>query len=250
VRARKTANVAQMAQALSYPGIDPRRWCDQGLAVSDPVTEASGTYIEVRLNSGGVQTCRVVQMWGGVGCGAHVPIEKDDQVALLIPGGNVRAGVLALGALSNGVDVVDEDTVANPQDYRFTFKAGRKVVLKSIGNVATLTFDDGSIVLVNSDGATVSLDAANHRLRMQKGTTTVDLTDAGITITSTATTISGTLSTGAITAPAATFAGNPVATKGMPIALNADWLTWLTALAAAATFTTPPPASPIGLTGV
>jgi phage baseplate assembly protein gpV len=250
VRARKTANVAQMAQALSYPGIDPRRWCDQGLAVSDPVTEASGTYIDVRMNSGGVQTCRVVQMWSGIGCGSHVPIEKDDQVALLIPGGNVRSGVLVLGVLSNTVDVVDEDTVADSQDYRFTFKAGRKVVLKSLGNVATLTFDDGSIVLVNSDGATVSLDAANHRLRMQKGTTTVDLTDAGITITSAATTISGTLSTGAITAPAATFAGAPVATQGMPIALNADWLAWLTALAAAATFTTPPPASPIGLTGV
>lgn len=250
MRARKTANTAQMAQALSYPGIDPRRWCDQGVAVSDPVTEASGTYIDVRLNSGGVQTCRVVQLWSGIGCGSHVPIEKDDQVALIIPGGNVRAGVLAIGALSNAVDVVEDATVENPQDYRFTFKAGRKVVLKSLGNVATLTFDDGSITLVNSDGATVSLDAANHRLRMQKGTTTVDLTDAGIAITAGNTTISGTLSTGAITAPGATVAGNPVATVGMPIALNADWLTWLTALAAAAAFATPPPASPIGLTGV
>lgn len=246
MRARRTPNVAQMAQALSFPGIDPRRWCDQGVAVSDPVREDGGTYIDVRLDSGGIHTCRISQAWSGIGSGSYVPIEKDDQVACIIPGGNPRSGVIVLGAMSNAVDTIDADAVDNPLDYRFTFKDGRKVVFKTLGSKsATLTFDDGSVVLVNSDGATVALDAANHRVRIMQGATIVDVTANGLTIVASASTISGSLAMGS-----ATVGGDPAATVGMPIAINADWLTWLTALATTAGFATPAPSSPIGLTGV
>lgn len=133
---RPKPDVARVAEALSYPGIDPRTWLSAGTVgnrdddgeftttgfadspgdgpqVPDSTyTDELGTVVDVRLEpAGDIITAR----WAGIGVGRFgrmlFPLRGGDEVIVLIPNGDRNSGAITV------VAVLPNQTAQLPEDW-------------------------------------------------------------------------------------------------------------------------------------
>lgn len=160
---RGTIDVAGIAAALSRPGIDPRSWVSMGIvepesteAKSVQFEETVGPLVSVRLVPGGtVVNCRVSTWMAGNGEAAWYPFVGQDEVVVLIPGGNEREGCVIIGRCNNGIDewpkvVGGQDTNTNGFGFQrmrvpFIVETASRYMIRSASTNAFMLLDEAGV---------------------------------------------------------------------------------------------------------
>lgn len=236
---RRAPDVARIAEAIKCKGIDPRVWAFTGVVLADATVEAGGIYADVRIDPIGVNlTCQVAQALTGVGAGVYIPLKQNDLVIVVVPHGEYSLGGVIIGRLVNAEDTNAQDVVDAPTDYHVILEEGRKLNVRTLGeNTIAVTFDNGAVEVVCSNGAAVYL--TENAVRIVHPT--------AVSIETPSTTASGALAvTGAVTAasvgaPAIAVSGVPVAVEGEAVTLTVSMAAWLAGLASLVSYTTPLP---------
>jgi len=177
-------DTAQIAEAATRPGADPRQWVSfgtvDGATEDDPEPEVTfdedyGTpIVKVTLQPSQVQVvCRVAMQISGNGEGEWHPFVKGDEVLVAIPGGDEREGCVIIGRLNNAVDPFPMESVAgqDPTTNTFGFRRCRtprieeyagSFMLRSAMTGAMMGFDEGGAFTLRdaeSNGLQLSPDA-------------------------------------------------------------------------------------------
>lgn len=114
-------DVERVAEAVSRPGIDPRTWVTLGrtsadLSASDYDLDLGWT-VDVELQGGGthgnVVSCRMASGWPGVaGYGEFRPPGQDEEVVVVLPGGDPEEDPIVLGVVTSRSGADAPTTVA------------------------------------------------------------------------------------------------------------------------------------------
>jgi hypothetical protein len=171
-------NLDDLADGLSRPGIDPRQWVSFGVvdtptAGSDEqavVFDASlGPLVNCTLQPSGISVpCRVAGSVAGNFEAEYYPFQAGDEVIVLVPGGDERAGCTIVGRLNNELDqwpgaVAGQDATQNTFGFRrmrcpFITEFASSYMLRSAGTGSFLTMtQDGQVVIADSSKNTMSL---------------------------------------------------------------------------------------------
>ena len=166
-----------MRQAMSGPGNDTRQWVSYGRVSPDTPSGASvrfdvkdeqGTQIGqplvvVKLEPSGIEVpCRVSSMTAGQGEGEWYPFVAGDEVLVVIPEGNERAGCCIIGRLNQSLDtfpttVGGQDVTKNNFGFRrarapYVFETAESYMVRGASTGWQLTFDrTGNLFLASSD---------------------------------------------------------------------------------------------------
>jgi hypothetical protein len=114
-------DVERIAEAVSRPGIDPRAWIT--LARTEPGADArrydpdNGWIVDAIAYGGAVHgnslPCRVASAWPGLaGYGEFRPPADDEEIVVVLPGGDPDEDPIAIGVLANGDGGGPPETVA------------------------------------------------------------------------------------------------------------------------------------------
>jgi hypothetical protein len=153
-----------LAEALSFPGIDPRTWFSFATVDSDPVEwdEDHGYLVPLTLQPSQVQCVAVcAQGTAGDSEGEHSPFVEGDTVVVGIAQGMERAGVVVLGRVSNARarpprTVAGQDATRNDAAFRkrraphleeygdrWTIRQASSEALLNVDAAGTWTLRDG-----------------------------------------------------------------------------------------------------------
>lgn len=181
-RPRKPLDQMTAAQAFSQPGIDPRQWVSFGLVtagdnpdVPEPVVfdeDEGQPLVRVTLEPSKVPVmCRVASMLAGDGEGEWNPLVVGDEVIVVIPEGDERAGGVILGKLNNRLDKFPFESVAgqDPKENGFAFRRRRTpyveefagpILLRSALSEGFISLDAaGVITLKGVENVVLGMDA-------------------------------------------------------------------------------------------
>jgi hypothetical protein len=185
---------ATMADAFSHPGIDPRTHISFGLVhpgdESSPAVEFDSEYGQVFVNvilqpSKLVVRCRVASQVAGSGEGEHFPFLENDEVIVLIPEGDERAGATIIGRMNNSFDTFPTDVAGqDPTKNNFAFRRLRtpyiletassymirSAVTKafwSIDQSGTLTFSDGNNNMMHVGPDFIGMASGDNKVLLQ-----------------------------------------------------------------------------------
>lgn len=160
-----------MAEAFSYPGIDPRSWVS--MAIVETVQAETENPVEFDADDGQVYVncvlkpsnipcrARLGGAFAGPGEGFYSPFVGGEEVLLAIPEGDVKAGAVVLARLNNGYDGFPQGSVAGKD-----------------ANTNTFTFMRSRPAITIESGASVMLRSASMGAMLQlAGTGTVTLRD-------------------------------------------------------------------------
>lgn len=109
-RARRVPDALRLGMALSQPGIDPRSWVTSARIDDDPEAVywdpelgwiADVHFVGGSLDGEGPIPCRVAGDQRGPLAGRFCPLKPDQEVAVLILGGNPEEGPVIVGTLTN-----------------------------------------------------------------------------------------------------------------------------------------------------
>ena len=132
---RRPFDARTIAEGFRGPGMDPRQWCsmgrvhakaDQELVVFDQ--DLGAPIVRVTLEPTKVPvSCRVSSMMAGNGEGEWPTFIEGEEVVVLIPEGNERAGCVIVGKLNNALDRFPMESVAgqDPTTNSFAFSRRR-----------------------------------------------------------------------------------------------------------------------------
>lgn len=152
-----------LGEALSYPGIDPRIWCsyatvdrtdEEGKEAVEFDEEDGQIYVSCTLQPSLIPVrARVAMSFAGAGEACWFPMQAGDEVVVLLPEGDPRAGAIIVGRPNNQFD-----------PFPFASVAGADPKLNSFGVFrlrAALTFESGASIMMRSAaaGAFVRVDA-------------------------------------------------------------------------------------------
>lgn len=134
-----------MGSALSYPGIDPRKW--QSLAIVTAVQVSSaGVKVDIQLLPSGVaETARVGAAFSGPGVTMYAPIHVDDEVVVAYPDGDRAAGLVVTSRLHSVGDPIPQKVVDGKDDFWLVLASGANI------NIVT---DAGKVRLGDHQGTT------------------------------------------------------------------------------------------------
>lgn len=116
---------------FSAPGADPRQWCSYGIVDDDQEDQKSvefdpdlGPLVQVTLQPSGVPVrCRVAGWCAGNGEAEYFPFVSGDEVLVLVPEGDERAGCCIVGRCNSQIDrfpgtVGGQDVTKNAVAFR------------------------------------------------------------------------------------------------------------------------------------
>lgn len=148
-------DVAKVANAVSRPGIDPRKFVDLGIVTAVDVS-ASGVHVDVTTTDGVEETAEVSPPYGGPGYGLHLPIDLDRTAVIAMPDGVYDSGARVIGTVWDSGDPPPPEVLANPDDVVLVVKPGQSVrIIVSGGGDAVIEARDGGIVAIGSPGTRV-----------------------------------------------------------------------------------------------
>lgn len=171
-------DLAALRDALAGPGMDTRQWVSFGVveAMSADTPEQAveftpefGPLVCVVLQpSGYLARCRVSGMVAGNMEAEYHPFITGDEVIVVIPEGDERAGCTIIGRLNNEIDQWPGGIAGqNAADNTFAFRRIRtpyilefasSYLMRSAGTGAFLSMtQDGQVTLANADNAFLSL---------------------------------------------------------------------------------------------
>lgn len=182
-----------MAEAFSYPGIDPRSWVSMAIvetvqAENENPVEFDGddgqVYVNCILKPSNIPCrARLGGAFAGPGEGFYSPFVGGEEVLLAIPEGDVKAGAVVLARLNNGYDGFPQGSVAgkdvNTNTFTFmrsrpaiTIESGASVMLRSASMGAMLQLaGTGNVTL--RDGAADVLQISPDVFGYQNGEGTI-----------------------------------------------------------------------------
>lgn len=171
-----------MKEIVSGPGTDTRQWCSWGQVIPGTAAAPSirfkdgqgnalphGVLIDVKLEpSGVVVPCRLISPCAGNGEGEYHPYVAGDEVLVLIPEGDERAGCAIVGRANQAHDafpatVAGMDVTQNNLGFKrhimpFVTEVGQSWSVRSAGTNAAITMDQiGQILINGADGALLSM---------------------------------------------------------------------------------------------
>lgn len=191
-------------ELASGPGVDTRQWVSYGIVAQesgdahsvrfqndDGTTPDEQVLVDVTLQPSGIDVvCRVAMGASGAGEGEHVPLGPGDEVIVLIPEGNERAGCVVVGRLPNKYDVLPTtvagvDVTQNNVAFRRT-----KVpyILASASGILIAQETAMSQLALNAAGEVLLTDGEGNALGMNASVCSWELGDgsAGIQMVPTA----------------------------------------------------------------
>lgn len=146
-------DVAKIANAVSRPRIDPRKFVDLGVVTAVDVT-AAGVHVDVTTLDGVQETAAVAPPYGGPGYGLHLPIDLDRMVVLAIPDGVFNAGARVVGTTWDAGDPPPADVLAHKEDVVLVVKPGQSLrLIVSKGASVVLEARDGGKIRHGGDDA-------------------------------------------------------------------------------------------------
>lgn len=170
--------MAQMSEATSRPGIDPRQWISYAQvstrAADDEVVvfdEDEGCpLVQVILQPSMLAVrCRVGASIAGNGEGEWFPFVKGDEVLVALPEGREDAGAVIIARLNNAIDKFPMDSVAgqDPTTNTFAFQRRRtSFVQEFAGPVFLRTALSGAFLSIDEAGSVTIKDGENSAFQM------------------------------------------------------------------------------------
>lgn len=151
-----------MGRTFAAPGADTRQWVSYGTVHEEvggnkSVTFEDGQqYVRVRLHpSELVVNARVLGKVAGAGEGESHPFVEHDEVLVILPEGNERAGAVCIGKLNNSLDALPGLVAGNdPSTNAFTWKRIRTPrAVETYGGDIVSDAKSGTIYGIGIDGA-------------------------------------------------------------------------------------------------
>jgi hypothetical protein len=172
-----------LAQAFSFPGIDPRIWTMY--ATVDHPTEGEGgqviefdeadgqPYLNCTIQPTGTPIrARVGMMNSGPGEGVWFPFVGGEEVLISVPNGNARSGCVVLARLPNAYDTFPTTSVGgvDPALNSASFIRSRPMMIIESGASAMLrSAPTGAMVLLSAQGNVTLRDGGANVLQMGPG---------------------------------------------------------------------------------
>lgn len=189
----------RMGQAFASPGQDTRTWVAYGLVDKDTkdakaiqfkddsgTTSPYGPLVSVTLQPSGISLpCRVGYHVAGGGEGEWFPFVEGDEVLVVVPEGNERAGAVIVARLNNEIDewpavVGGQDASKNTFGFRrmrtpFVVETGASYLIRSAKTGSQIGIDPNGNVIIN-DGDKGSLLIGPEALSLSSGDGTTFVT--------------------------------------------------------------------------
>lgn len=141
-------DVAKIAEAISRPRIDPRKFAEIAVVTAVAV-DGEGVHVDVTTAEGLPETAALASPYAGPGYGMHFPIDLDEAVILVVPDGVYNAGARVVGRVWDAGDPPPGDVLDNPEDVVLVVKPGQslRVVMTRGGDAIIEPRDDGAVRL-------------------------------------------------------------------------------------------------------
>lgn len=155
-------DVGRFGEALARPGMDPRVWASLAV-VDDFVVDADGVWVDVTLIPSQTKECaRVGAIYAGAGFGIYAPLQKDDEVLVVAPGGEPDEGLVVVSRLWSSSDVppTSAQAAANVADVVIVVESGKHLRIETGGTGNTIIEPKGTGVVEVGGTVTSSPPAA------------------------------------------------------------------------------------------
>ncbi len=176
-------------ELASGPGTDTRQWTSYGIVEPDTAGQhsvrfndengsplAHGVLVDVKLQPSGITVpCRVMSQCAGNGEGEWHPFVPGDEVMVLIPEGDERAGCAIIGRFNQSHDVFPttvggQDVTTNTFGFKrhiapFIVEVGQGYVIRSFMTNAAFTIDNQGQVFI-TDGESNLLAMTPHAISL------------------------------------------------------------------------------------
>lgn len=158
-------DISRMGEALSRPGIDPRRWICFAVVTDvfvdrDAADGDSGIFADVEiLPDGNEETAIVGAAYTFDGGGLYAPPQKGEMVVVAAIEGDPDLGLIIIAQVGMAPDLPPEEADAGDGEPSVD------IILKARKNAR---------VRIISDGAEVFIEARNSTVRVQAETVTVE----------------------------------------------------------------------------
>lgn len=177
-------DLQELAQALSYPGIDPRTWFSYALVDRAQDGEQSvkfdpdwGPMVRVVLQPENVVTwCRVAMQTAGPGEGDWHPYVEGDELLVAIPEGSILAVPVVMGRLCNSLDkfperVAGKETGLNNLAFTrkrtpYIFESSSSILFRSATTGAMFGIDENGNITIR-DGESNALQFGANGVAVQ-----------------------------------------------------------------------------------
>jgi hypothetical protein len=174
----KPLDQSTAAQAFRQPGIDPRQWVSIGLVTAggqdDDIVvfdeDEGQVLVRVLLEPTKVQVfARVGAQVAGNGEAEYFPFVEGDEVVVVIPEGDERAGAVIISRLNNGIDKFPMQSVAgqDPTTNSFAFRRTRTpFVDERAGPILLRSALTGAMFSIDSSGVITLRDGESSAFQM------------------------------------------------------------------------------------
>lgn len=191
-------DIATLRHLVTGPGTDSRQWVSYGTVAdpgegNDPIEFDEDEYhqplIEVILQPSSVGVrCRVAMGVAGDGEGEWYPFIKGDEVIVVLPQGDEKAGPVIVGRLANSLDkfptrVSGTDTKGNKLGFRrmvapyvIETAGGYTVRHATTGAFFAIT-KTGEVQLANGEGAVLHFGADSVGMQNADGTGVIQISE-------------------------------------------------------------------------
>ena len=158
-------DVAKASQALSRPGIDPRKFVDLGIVTAVAVGD-DGVHVDVTTIEGIEETVTVSPPYAGPGYGIHFPIEPDDAVVIAMPDGKWNAGGRVVGGTWDRGSPPPSEVTDNPDDVVLVVKPGQSLRISVTGGGQVKINVTSGDVEISTAGGEVGIAATGGGVRL------------------------------------------------------------------------------------
>lgn len=149
-------DVAKMAEALSRPRIDPRKFVELGVVIAVAV-DGDGAHYDVVNADGSHETVALAPAYGGPGYGLYTPTELDEVAVIVVPDGSPNAGGRIVGKIWDPGAPPPAEAISNPEDVALVVKPGQSIrIIVSGGGTAIVEARDGGHVELGKPGTTLA----------------------------------------------------------------------------------------------
>jgi hypothetical protein len=185
-------DAAKFAKAFQRPGMDTRQWVSYGTVDADTKESKAiqfqdadgnpspyGPLVNVTLQPSGVSLpCRVASMAAGNGEADWHPFTAGDEVLVVLPEGDERAGAVIIGRLNQEIDtwpavVAGQDSTKNTFGFKrlrtpFILETAASYLIRSAKTGSQIGIDSNGNVLIN-DGEKSRLSISPESIGLTSG---------------------------------------------------------------------------------
>jgi hypothetical protein len=115
---RQSLSASALAELASRPGIDPRVWVSSAVVTSEIYNDPEyGPMVDITLVPSMLEeTAILCSAYVGAGWGLYLPVELEDEVVVMAPGGDPNNGYRIIGRNWNGAEPPPAAFAAHPHD--------------------------------------------------------------------------------------------------------------------------------------